>query len=429
MTVAFSRGCDDQSAISNPDYTSYQQFRLEIVSGPDTGKVLVSNGRRTIIGRGPGADLVLQDQEVAPYQLEIVASAKRIDIIDLAEQSTTRVNDLEISVAHLGRAATIQIGDTEIRFEPLSARLHVRRSMETSFADLVGSSLAMRELFADLERLAPIDVPVLIRGEAGSGKQAVARALHRQSPRAAGKFYVVDCAASRDEVERGLVTAFEQAGGGILYLEQVGAMPHDLQSRLLRVFKNGGPGAIADLRIVSSSSSDLRRAVNRAAFDAELLQHLSPEVVSVPSMRRRFADLERLVEKLLRGLGANEAFALTLRGSDYLQRLQRYGWPGNVLELRSHLERCLRTETLLPVGDAAANLNHTAGSEPPAATPDVDIARPIKAGREEWVKHFERMYLAQILDSQGGNVTRAAKAAGVDRGHFYRLMMRCGLRS
>lgn len=430
MSIAVQRDFEVQSPTldAGPDICRLQQFRLEVVDGLDTGMLLVSSGAQLSIGSDQGADLRLSDPSVAPFHCEIVVTANGIDIIDLIQRNSTLVNDVEVSKAHLCRPVTISVGDTKIRFERTSASLHMRRSSQLSFADLVGSSVAMRELFCDLERVACSEVSVLVHGEAGTGKAAVARAIHRQSPRRTGPFHNVDCTASHRDIERGLISAFENAAGGTLYLEQVGEMPAGLQSRLLRVFKNGGPGAVADLRIMSSSSVDLRKAVNGGSFDSRLYAHLRGEQVSVPPMRQRLADLPRLVTALLGELGAeSDPLVEQLRSRAVLERMQRYGWPGNVRELREHLHRCIQQRHVLAVGEAAANVNQS--TEPARSAPKVDISRPIKAGREEWIRHFERMYLSEILEAQGGNVTRAAKAAGVDRGHFYRLMMRCGLRS
>jgi DNA-binding NtrC family response regulator len=428
MSTAVQRDFEAQSPTLNagPEICTLQQYRLEVIEGPDAGKVLVSSGARLSIGNDPGAELQLSDSQVAPFHCEIVATAEGIDIREIGSNST-QINDVEVSKARLRGPVTITVGESQIRFEPTSANLYVRRSANQSFADLIGSSVAMRELFCDLERVSCSETPVLLLGETGTGKAAVARAIHRQSPRRAGSFHIVDCTAPHREIERGLISAFENAAGGTLYLEQVGEMPADLQSRLLRVFKNGGPGAVADLRIMSSSSVDLRQAINQGSFDSRLFRHLSGEKVSVPPMRERLADLPRLVNSLLDELGAStDPLAEQLRSREVLERLQRYRWPGNVRELREHLKRCVQQKNVFAAGEAAANVNQGVPAE---VSPDVDISRPIKAGREEWIKHFERMYLSDILEAQGGNVTRAAKAAGVDRGHFYRLMMRCGLRS
>ena len=380
-----------------------------------------------MIGTDPSADLCLSDPAVAAFQCEILATTSGIDIVDLLQRSNTLVNEVEVSKAHLRRAVTISVGNTDIRFERVSASLHVARSSEMSFGGLIGSSVAMRELFSDLKRIAASEMPVMILGEAGCGKEDVARSIHSQGHRRAAAFHSVDCTASHQEIEGGLIKAFESAAGGTLYLEQIGEMPSDLQSRMLRVFNNGGPGALADLRIISSCSSDLRVAVNEGRFDSQLYGYLRGEQALVPPMRSRQADLPRLVASLLEELDASsDPMADTLRSREVIERFRRYSWPGNVKELREHLSRSIREQRVVATGVLAANVNE---SQEEALSPNVDISRPIKAGREEWIKHFERMYLTDILESQGGNVTRAAKAAGVDRGHFYRLMMRCGMRS
>lgn len=431
MSLAVHRDfqSDSPTLNSGPDFCTYSQFRLEVIEGPDAGTVLVSSDLSVSIGCDPSADLVLTDPSVAPFQCEIVAKTDRIDIVDLVHRHSTMVNEVEVEKAHLRRPATISVGDTKIRFEPMSSSLHVRRSSDVRFAHLVGNSSPMRDLFVELERASGCEAPLLLTGASGCGKESVARAVHRQSARRAGAFHVVDCTRTHEQVERGLISAFETAAGGTLYLAQVSEMSKDLQSRLLRVFRNGGPGAVADLRIVSSSSVDMRIAVNEGRFDSRLYRHLCGLEASVPALRHRIADLPPLVKALIEELGAeSEPVVAELCTSETFDRMGRYSWPGNVRELREHIRRCIEQGSVAPVGQGPANVN-AFEEQRSAAAPQVDIARPIKAGREEWIKHFERMYLKDILDAQGGNVTRAAKAAGVDRGHFYRLMMRCGLRN
>jgi len=433
MSFAIHRDFQSDSPTLNagPDYCTYQQFRLEVVEGPDTGKTLVSSDIAASIGCDPSADLVLTDPAVSAFHCEIVANVDRIDIVALDRKSSTMVNDLDVEKAHLRRVATIAVGATKIRFEPMSSSLHVRRSSEVRFAHVIGNSAPMRDLFIELERAANSDTPVLLVGEAGSGKESVARAIHRQSSRRSGPFHIVDCTGTHQEVERGLIAAFESAAGGTLYLSQVSEMPGDLQSRLLRVFRNGGPGAVADLRIVSSSTVDIRSSVNEGRFDSRLYGCLRALSAAVPALRHRVADLPPLVKALVEELGAeSEPVVEQICSSEFFGRMARYGWPGNVREMREYIRRCIEQGAVQPVGQSAANVN-AQETRPGTSSlaPSVDIAKPIKAGREEWIKHFERLYLADILDAQGGNVTRAAKAAGVDRGHFYRLMMRCGLRN
>ncbi|MCP4447339.1 MAG: hypothetical protein GY811_18625 [Myxococcales bacterium] len=431
MTLAVPREfhSDDPTLDAGPDYCSYPQFRLEVVEGHDKGKVLVSTDISASIGGDAFADLTLSDPTVAKFQCEMISRTDRIDIVSLAPDHATSVNEVEVQRAHLRRPATIQVGESKIYFEPMSSSLHVRRSREVSFAHLVGNSGVMRDLFVDLARVASAETPLLLLGGAGSGKESVARAVHRQSSRRAGPFHIVDCTGTHQQVERSLIDAFETAAGGTLYLAQISEMSHELQSRLLRVFLNGGPGAVADLRIVSSSSTDVRKAVNEGAVDSRLHGYLSSAIAHVPPLRQRAADLPPLVKALLIELGVDlESLADGLCTPDFFARLARYSWPGNVRELREHLRHCIQQGKADPVGQSAANANAFQEGRP-APTPSIDISRPVKAGREEWTKYFERLYLADILEAQGGNVTRAAKAAGVDRGHFYRLMMRCGLRN
>lgn len=403
------------------DFISYQQFRLEVIDGPEAGSVLVASRNEVIIGSDPSADLRIRAEGVAPFHCRILSFEGRISIHDLDSGSGTIVNDIAVQTAHLERAVIIAVGGCRIRFEPISARLHVRRSMATSFDTLVGSSPAMRSLYAELERLIEHEGSVLIMGERSTGKGAVARALHQAGPRRASSFRAVDCTATYDRVEKKLIEAFAHGAGGTLFLDEVGHLPPDLQSRLFRVLVSGD-SAIANMYLISSSSVDLRKEVNAGRFSSELYNVLAARLVSMPPVRERSADMKHLVALAVENLQeVDEDARRYFVSPEFLEGLEHHDWPDNMRELEQYLERCITYSR-----DASALIE--VSEEPPAPLPMVDIERPIKAGREEWIKHFERRYLAKMLEAQGGNVTRAAKQAGVDRGHFYRLMFRCGLR-
>ncbi len=430
MNLATEREFAEESPTlrSGPEHRSISQFRLEVIEGPSAGKVIVSNDLRVVIGSDPGADLQLEDDKVLPYQCELIATSEHVEIVDLARNNSTMVNDIAVKRAQLYQRTTIRVGASVLQFTPVSVALFVRRSRDTSFAGLVGNSPAMRDLFVVLASAAQQDMPLLLQGETGTGKETAARAIHQMSTRSAGVFHSIDCKAPHDEIEAALIAAFESTAGGTLYLSEIGQLPKALQARLLRVFKIGGPGAVADLRIISSTSVDLRFAVNDMLFSERLYVHLSGLLASLPAMRDRYADLPRLIDNILdRTQSAQEPIAVHMRTREFQSQLMRYGWPGNVRELQEYLRRCVSSGTILPLDVTGARLS-LVDEEPVSPLPPIDISKPIKAGREEWIKHFERLYLAEVLQSQGGNVTRAAKAASVDRGHFYRLMMRCGLR-
>ena len=381
-----------------------------------------------VIGSDAGADFQLTDAAVAPYQCELIANQDHAEVLDLAHKSNTLVNDLKIDHAQLHHSTSLKLGSTIVQFSLVSVDLFIPHSRDTRFGELVGASSAMRDFFAVLGAAAQSDSSVLIYGEAGTGKQTTAQAIHNKSLRHNGVFHAVDCQASYQKIEAALIQAFAQVGSGTLFLSEIGLLPTELQARLLHVFRMGGPTAVAGLRIISSSTVDLRLAVNEGRFCNQLFVNLRELEAQLPAMRQRFEDLPLLIDDLLaRQTLAKEPMASMMRSREFQSQLQRYRWPGNVRELQEYLSQCLRHGTALPLDPTGMDTQRS-GRLADGTLPEIDISKPIKAGREQWIKHFERLYLSEILESQGGNVTKAAKAANVDRGHFYRLMMRCGLR-
>jgi DNA-binding NtrC family response regulator len=279
--------------------------------------------------------------------------------------------------------------------------------------------------------------------------------------RADGPLVVVDCGAIPANLieselfghEKGAFTgadrrhvgAFEEASGGTLFLDEIGELPLELQPRLLRaveareIRRVGSQRPIdVDVRIVAATHRDLKKEVNARRFRADLYYRLAVTEVVLPPLRERPEDLPLLVEALLAGDGrADTPAGRRLRDPAWLEDLGRHDWPGNVRELRNHVERCLAMGELLALGGtervaAAARraAKHPSVPGQPAAetTPEVALDQPLRVVREAWIRHVERRYLEGILAAHGHNVSAAARAAGIDRIHFYRLLKSCGLR-
>jgi DNA-binding NtrC family response regulator len=335
--------------------------------------------------------------------------------------------DLETALSFGSRPGVVEL--------PLPARAR--------FGALVGSSPAMRRAFAALESAAACDATVLLAGETGTGKEVAAESIHRASARAGGPFVVVDCGALPANLleselhghERGAFTgavaarvgAFEAAAGGTIFLDEIGELSADLQPKLLRVLERrevkrvGANGyRPVDVRIVAATNRDLRAEVDRRRFRSDLYFRLAVLEVRLPPLRERAGDIPELVDHLLVGLDRGQAEkAAFARAPAFLAQLARAAWPGNVRELRNHLERCLAQGSPAPFEPAV----------PLAAdVPAVDIQRPLYDVRDDAARAAERRYVEAILAHHRGNVTAAARAAGVDRIHFHRLMSRYGLR-
>lgn len=297
----------------------------------------------------------------------------------------------------------------------------------------------MRAVFAILESAAAATTTVLVQGESGAGKDLAAEGLHTEGPRRDGPFVVVDCGAIPPSLleaelfgyEAGAFTgatgrrigAFEAAHGGTVVLDEIGELSLELQPVLLRVIERREVQRIGsakripvDVRVVAATNRDLKAEVNARRFRSDLYYRLAVLVVTMPPLRERMTDLPLLVEGILDDLGDRTSeMARSLRSGALLPELMRHGWPGNVRELRNYVEACIVRQDSAITG-------------PSGSAPAIDVGKPLRTVREEWVRHVERQYLEQLLVVHANNVSAAARAAGIDRVHFHRLLVRAGLR-
>jgi transcriptional regulator with PAS, ATPase and Fis domain len=393
---------------------------------------------RMVIGADPKADLVIADPAMSKFHCEIRIRDGAAVVRDLGSRNGTLVDRVPVIEAPLRDGAVLAIGRTQLRFNVGTRQVELPLSPRERFGRLLGRSAAMRGCFVVLEAAAASASTVLLQGESGTGKDLAAESIHLESARRDGPFVVVDCAAIPANLleaelfghEAGAFTgataqrigAFESAAGGTLLLDEIGELALDLQPVLLRAIERreiqriGSAQRIAtDVRIVAATNRNLRQEVNARRFRSDLYFRLAVLVVTLPPLRDRAVDLPLLVGALLDDLRAGDsAMARALRGGELLPELLRHGWPGNIRELRNYVEACLVRQ----------------GAAAPAATeePAIDIALPLREVRERWLRHVERRYLEQLLVLHGNNVSAAARAAGIDRVHFHRLLARAGLR-
>jgi two-component system, NtrC family, response regulator GlrR len=391
-----------------------QKFWLHVVEGPDAGTSFSSRGARTTVGSHQGSDLVLTDRLVSRYHCEIELCAGKAVLRDLGSRNGTRIAGVTVREALLEQGATLTLGRTALRFEFDADLLSFPVSESHGFGRLVGRSVAMRQLFALLERGAQASAPVLLVGESGTGKGTAALSLHEAGARRDGPFVIVDCATNTSDVGASLFgevpssSAIAAAAGGTVFLEEIGALSAEHQTRLIRWLEAEEQQQPASARIVSSSRRDLRAEVNAGRFRADLYYRLAVIVARLPPLREHTDDIEILASHLL-GDGAAPAI---------LAGLEFQPWPGNVSELRNHLERAAA------FGHPARSVVGVVGALRKVDAPDT----PLRVARDRALQDFERAYLEQLLARTGDNVTAAARIAGVDRVHFYRLLWRYGLR-
>jgi DNA-binding NtrC family response regulator len=430
-------------AISGEEGALVQRFWLLVTSGPDAGATFSSAGARTVIGTHEGADFVLKDPSVSRFHAEITIEGKAV-LRDLGSTNGTMIDGVAVEAGFPRSGATLQLGRTQLRFDLGNDRVKIPLSSKERFGIVVGRSLAMRRVFALLERAAASDATVLLEGETGTGKEVVAESIHRESARKDGPFVVVDCGAIPPDLleselfghERGAFTgavaaregAFEAASGGTIFLDEIGELSTDLQPKLLRALERREVKRVGvnkyvpvDVRVIAATNRNLKSEVNAKKFRSDLYYRLAVLDVRLPPLRERADDLPLLVEHFLASLEASDRpEAAALRTSEFLADLVRHSWPGNVRELRNYLERCLALDEQVPLGEGAA--------EETTRSPVVDLSKPLKLARETWTRAFERQYVEGLLERHGNNVAAAARAAGVDRIHFYRLLWRHGLR-
>jgi two-component system, NtrC family, response regulator GlrR len=424
------------TAVDRPaGHASVQRFWLRVLSGAEAGATLHSEAERVVIGTHESAHLKLSDETVSRFHCEIDVEGGRARVRDLGSRNGTLLDGVSVESAWLHPNATLTIGTTEIRFELKSEHVQIPLSSRDQFGLMVGRSVAMRRVFAVLERAAPSDATVLIEGETGTGKEVAAESIHLESARRDKPFVIVDCSAVPPDLleaelfghEKGAFTgatgqregAFEAARGGTIFLDEIGELSLELQPKLLRVLERRHVKRIGanqftdvDVRVIAATNRNLRTEVNERRFRSDLYYRLAVLEVKLPALRERPEDLPPLVDHVLARLGA-EKDAL---GDDLMATLARHRWPGNVRELRNYLERCLTLREQVPLG-------------PPADDTGLpDVTKPLKIAREQWTRALERKYVEAVLARHDGNVTAAARDAGVDRMYFYRLLWRHGLR-
>jgi DNA-binding NtrC family response regulator len=316
------------------------------------------------------------------------------------------------------------------------------RLVETKrpMARLVGDTPAMRSLRERIERVAPTESTVLIEGETGVGKEVVAQALHDLSGRASHGLYVIDCGTLPADLteselfghERGAFTGatsscqgpFECARGGTLLLDEIGELPMAMQPRLLRVLESrairrvGGRCLIPiDVRVIAATHRDLAYEVGRGRFREDLYYRLEVISLTIPPLRTRRDDLPGLAAHILRELGAVPEEHLT---SEAMPILLAHDWPGNVRELRNTLERAAALHEPVCVA-------HSTRSREDELLPEkVDLEVPFRRGRSSMLRAYEVAYLSGMLARCGGNVSEAARRAGLERGSLYRILRRIG---
>ncbi len=395
-----------------------------------------------VVGTSPECGVVVDDPHVSRRHCVLTLGDEGVVLRDLDSKNGTFVGDLQIREVVLHPGVAARVGQWGLCVRVTGAPRELPLSSAARFGEAVGGTLVMRALFARLEVAAATQETVLLVGESGTGKELLARAIHDASPRRDGPFVVFDCSAVAPTLVeselfgfvRGAFTGadrdragiFEQAHGGTIFLDEIGELPLELQPKLLRALESrqtrrvgGSAWQSFDARVVAATHRDLAAGMKSGAFRQDLYYRLAVLEARVPPLRERRDDIELLVERFLAAWSPPLTVHDLPPGS--LAMLGAHDWPGNVRELRNALARMVVFQDAGPMSPGGPGKGGGGGTDP-------FLRLPLREARQQVVEKFEQGYVAAQLDAHGGNVTRAAEAAGVSRQFLHRLLERYRIR-
>ena len=343
------------------------------------------------------------------------------------------VSDKVVSYRDMSKDVEIQ----QMAAEVTSLRAELEKNY--SFGEIIGKSQKMQQLFAQIQTATEGDITVLIQGESGTGKELVAKSIHYNSPRKAGPFVAVNCAAIPEALieselfghERGAFTGatalqigkFEQANKGTLFLDEIGDMQPTLQAKLLRVLQDhqfqrvGGTRTIStDIRVLTATNQDLTDAIESGKFRMDLYYRIAAFRIMIPPLRERHEDIAILANHFLKKYAATAEKSIRAIARDALQVLMEHDFPGNVRELENAIESAVLLETtdLLQRWNLPLNLLETVSPTDTGNPTDTAAILPLDA--------VERRSILQALKVTNNNISAAARALGIDRSTLHRKL-------
>jgi len=394
---------------------------IEPFGGPPTRIALPERGELVLGGTWAAPDgegrIGIADPAVSAHHARIEVREGRARIVDLGSRNGTWVGGARVEAAALSVGTCAIVGRSALALEATEAGEVVLDHGDEPIPGAIGRSAAMRRLASSVHAYASLSASVLVRGESGSGKEVVARALHLLSPRRAGPFHAVNLGALPRELaeaelfgnERGAFTGaattregyFELANGGTLLLDELGELPLDMQAKLLRVLETGEVrrlGARAarkvDVRVIAATWAPLEQRIAEGTFREDLFHRVAVLMIDVPPLRERRADVPAIAEELLHRSADFSHKRLSPAASS---RLSSEPWPGNVRELRNVLYRAaaFATGSVIEASEVARALGARSSQPPPSTTMD-------------------RVTALSLFEAHG-SIAAAARAAGVAR--------------
>ncbi len=361
---------------------------------------------------------------------ELAVDAMKRGADDYIAKGRMQIDELEMRIARALRQQHLEVENVELR-----QQLHSKFKLD----NIVGQSVAMKEVFDTIEQAAPTRATILLLGESGTGKELVAKAIHQLSPRAAAPMVTVHCAALAPTLleselfghEKGAFTGaherrvgrFEQAQGGTLFLDEIGEIDQSVQVKLLRflgerTFERVGSNKTltADVRLITATNKNLASQVKAGKFREDLFFRLAVVQLVLPPLRERAGDIPLLASKFLKEFAAENNKNVNDFTPDALEALMNYTWPGNVRELRTAIESAVVMARGEKIGlrDLSPALRvSTPGNLSPArllAQPDLTVTEA------------EKQLIARALKDCGGNRTLAARKLGMSRRTLHRKL-------
>jgi len=397
------------------------------------------------------SDVVMPEMDGLEFLARVRDKAPEVPVILMSGQSSletavkaTRLGALDFVEKPVGLDRLLLTLRNALRLDRLQRENRELQSYWQDELALIGESAGMRSLRALVERAAPSDVPILILGENGTGKELVARAVHDLSPRSGQPFVKMNCAAVPADLveselfghEKGAFSGaisqrrgrFEQADGGTLFLDEIGDMPAAMQAKLLRVLQDGeltrvgGTGEIkVDVRLISATNQDLDALLAEGRFRQDLYYRISTVVARVPPLRERAGDVPALAEHFVQAASRRNHWKPRRLAPEAVEVLKQEPWKGNVRELRNVLERALILSESDPL--EAADIRAAL----PAARAHRAEPVPTEGVLRDLVEDYEREVIRERLRHAGGHVTNAARSLGLERSHLYKKCKQLGI--
>jgi DNA-binding NtrC family response regulator len=417
--------------------------------GQPTGQRIAIGADPGVVGRGGHCQVVLDDPRVSTSHCELVAMPKGVLLVDLDSRNGTYVNQVRLERrggVYLTVDSRIRCGQTWLDFR-CEGREQVPLSSARDFGPLVGHSIPMRRIYAQLAKVSAHELNVLVTGETGTGKELVAQAIHRASRRSTGPLITVDCTTIPAPLaesmlfghEKGAFTGavarhtspFIAAQGGTIFFDELGELPIEIQPKLLRALETRQIQSVGsnrpqpiDVRVICATRRNLHVEMNARRFRDDLYYRFAQVVVELPALREHTEDIPDLVARFLAELGDPRAMSRIEKPS--MDRLLRHDWPGNVRELRNIVLAAHAQSEGGPIEFADHLSPRLTGID---MADRISSLRSFQVLRREVLEAFEREYFAKLHRESGGNLSEMSRRSGIARSTVREYLQRLGLRS